>query len=180
VRHETLIRALTDIGDDLLLMAQTRTFVNPWKRWGKLAACVALMICLTAISLPYFPVGCGAAEQAPAAEEEAPATEIPAEEAVEEEAPTEEAPMEEMPEQEEAPAEEPDIQEVVSVFFEGNRYELQSGVVEAPEDLGEELGVVEASDGRNLTNCRIYAVLDSEDIYVETPEGLMYAKLTER
>lgn len=177
MKHEMLFRALTEIGDDLLLMAQNKKFVNPWKRWGKLAACIALVVCLAAISLPYFPMGCGAAKQAPAAKEEAPA----AEESVLE-TPAEEAPMEEAPEEEpteEAPALDAEPGEVVSVFFDGRRYELQPGIVDAPDNLGETLGVVEESDGRDLTGCTIYAMAGSENIYVWTPEGLMLAKLAE-
>ena len=52
MKQEKLFRALADIGDDLLIMAQTRVFINPWKRWGKLAACIALVLCLGIVALP--------------------------------------------------------------------------------------------------------------------------------
>ena len=59
MKQEKLFTALADVGDDLLDMAQNKRFVNPWKRWGKIAACLAVVICLTALALPYFPMGCG-------------------------------------------------------------------------------------------------------------------------
>ena len=48
-----------------------------------------------------------------------------------------------------------------------------------PEDLGEQLGEVQSSDGRDLNGCRVYAVLESEDIYVEVPEGYLRGVKTE-
>ena len=69
---ETLFRAIGDVGGDLIHMAETRTFhSSPWRRWGALAACLALVLCVSAIALPYFPRGCGAAPEtaaSPAAE----------------------------------------------------------------------------------------------------------------
>ena len=69
---ETLFRAIGDVGGDLIHMAETRTFhSSPWRRCGALAACLALVLCVSAIALPYFPRGCGAATEtaaSPAAE----------------------------------------------------------------------------------------------------------------
>ena len=69
---ETLFHAIGDVGDDLIHMAETRTFhSSPWRRWASLAACLALVLCVSAIALPYFPKGCGAAQETaapPAAE----------------------------------------------------------------------------------------------------------------
>lgn len=181
MKQERIFEALSGIGDDLLTMAQERRFPNAWRRWGRTAACIALVLCLTAIALPYFPIGCGSSTEAPASTEE-PAAQAPAEMegAVKEEAKTEEAAPQEEPKKEEAMADttqenEENTSEVVSVWFREVRYELQSGVVEQPRDLGEQLGEVHASDGRDLTGCRVFAVLESEDLYVETPEGWMLA-----
>ena len=168
MKQERILEALNDIGDDLLDMAQNRRFVNHWKRWGRTAACLALVICLTALALPYFPVGCGSSTEtaAPEAAPEAPA-------AVEkQEIPMEEAPAEEcMPEAEEAPA--ADVTEVITVWMGGIGYEIQPGVREVPEDLGKELGMVEKSDGRPLDGCKVFAALESGGIYVEVPEGYL-------
>lgn len=170
MKQEKIFEALTDIGDDLLEMAQNRRFINHWKRWGRTAACLALVICLTALALPYFPVGCGSSshETAAPAPEAAPAPQAPS--AAPEEAPAPEAaPEEAVPES--APT--ADSTETVTVWFADAAYELQSGVLEAPEDLGEPLGEVETSDGRDLNGCLIFAVLESEDIYVQVPEGYL-------
>ena len=64
MRQERLLEALSYIGDDLLWMAEHSQFANPWKKWGSLAACLALVLSLTVLALPYFPIGCGAAEGA--------------------------------------------------------------------------------------------------------------------
>lgn len=176
MKREKIFEALTDIGDDLLELARNKRYINHWKRWGRTAACLALVLCLTALALPYFPIGCGSAtEEAALAVEEAPAAK-------------QEAVMEEMPAAEEAPAEEAlvadktdteELKEVVTVWFNDAAYELQSGVTATPEDLGEQLGEVLSSDGRDLTGCRVYAVLESEDVYVEAPEGYLRGVKTE-
>ena len=80
-------------------------------------------------------------------------------------------------EAEEAPIE--DVTEVITVWFDDAAYELQPGVTAVPEDLGEQLGEVKSSDGRDLTGCKVYAVLESEDIYVEVPEGYLRGVKTE-
>ena len=178
MKQEKLFRALSDVGDDLLMMAQNRRFANPWKRWGTLAACIALVLCLGMVALPYFPVGCGSsmapAEMAPA---ETPA-ETPAEApAVTEEASVEETPALDAEAQEEAKGES-GLQEVITVWFEDEAYEVGS-TCEFPADLGEELGVVQASDGRDLTGNRVFAALDLGGIYVEIEEGIyLYAEPT--
>ena len=94
---------------------------------------------------------------------------------------TEECAPEEPAEWEEGKAEAPaaDSAEVITVWFQDAAYELQPGVKSIPEDIGEELGVVEQSDGRNLVDCKVFAVLESEDIYVEVPEGYLRGVLVE-
>ena len=158
MKQEKLFEALCNIGDDLILMAQSKRYINHWRRWGRTAACLALVLCLTVLALPYFPMGCGAKEEAPA---ETPA-ETPAERPAE--TPAETPAEEPASEPEEAP------QEVVTIWFADVSYEIQDAV-EAPEDLGELLGQVQASDGRDLTGCNVYTSADSEMVYVETQTG---------
>ena len=175
MREEMLFRALTEIGDDLLLMAQQKRFPNPWKRWGKLAASVALVLCLATFALPYLPMGCGSAG-APKTESVTTTTteESKAEET--EEFVKEESAVEESAEMEEDKTE---LQEVVSVWFMDRRYELQKGPFPQPEKMGEQLGEVKSSDGRDLTGCLIFATDEEHAVYVQTPEGYWYAVLAE-
>ena len=181
MKQEKIFEALSGVGDDLLQMAQYRRFPNAWRRWGRTAACIALVLCLTAIALPYFPIGCGSSTEAPAMAEPPAATEeaAPREETFVEETTAEEAKKEEPMEDAKTESGEGESEEVVSIWFRDVRYELQPGVVEDPGDLGEAVGEVQASDGRDLTGCRVYAVLDSEALYVQTPEGLMLAEPAE-
>ena len=83
MKKEYLFQALGDVGDDLIHMAETRKFYNQWKKWVSMAACLALIVSLSALVLPYFPMGCGsskATEQAaPTAMEERPMEEAKAE-----------------------------------------------------------------------------------------------------
>ena len=187
MKQEFLMEALSGIGDDLIRLAETRRFPNPWRRWGKLAACIALVLCLGVLALPWLPMGCGAAqapEMAPAASapESAP-MESPADFPIADEAPAEE-PME-PPKQDAVSEEAPEgagtyPEEQVSILFDGLWYELHSPPLELPEDLGDELGVVEESDGRDLAGCPVYAAADSEDLYVRLPEGYLRAVPTDR
>jgi len=55
MKQEKLFRALGDIGADLVEKAETKTFrPKQWRRWGALAACLALVLCLTAVAVPYL------------------------------------------------------------------------------------------------------------------------------
>lgn len=67
MRAEDLIRALGDVGDDLIQLAQSKKTVSPWKKWVSLAACTVLVISLGMLTLPYFPMGCGASSEEPQA-----------------------------------------------------------------------------------------------------------------
>ena len=189
-----MIRALNDIGDDLLHMAAYRTFPNPWRKWLSTAACIALVICLATVALPYFPIGCGASKsEAPAASQETmeePATE----EAILDEAIPEEEPME--PPMEE-PAEEPaadashDVTGTDMVVYGGTYYYLNYDIVlpgQTPANLGEALGVTETANRDDLVGCKVYAVQYAtwygnhavngvsvpNQIYVETADGFVY------
>lgn len=170
MKQEKLFEALCGIGDDLLLMAQDKRYINHWRRWGRTAACLALVLCLTVFALPYFPMGCGAAKEAPAESSAIPA-ETPAETPAEApaERPAEESAEEESGVKEEA-KEDQMPEEVVTVWFADVAYEIQQ-TVEKPADLGELLGHVQASDGRDLAGCKVYASETPERIYVETETG---------
>lgn len=98
MKKEDLLRALGDVGEDLLHMAEHKKFYNQWKRWASLAACLALVVGLGLWSLPHL----GTSMKESEAAAEAPTMDCVVEEsAIEDyEYKTEEAPMEE-----EAPAE---------------------------------------------------------------------------
>lgn len=52
-QNERLFLALGEVGGDLVDLAECGTFrPNFWRRWGAMAACVALLLGLTAVSLP--------------------------------------------------------------------------------------------------------------------------------
>ena len=174
MKQEKIFHALNDVGDDLVVMAQTMRFVNPWKRWGKLAACIALVLCLGVFALPYFPMGCGAAKETAPAETPAecpaePPEETPAEAPAEEpaEAPTETEEEKFSPEEENQETE--NIDEVVTVWVSDVSYEI-CGQVEAPADLGEVIGTVQASVGRDLTGCTVFAAAEDGAIYIQIEE----------
>lgn len=98
MKKEDLLRALGDVGEDLLHMAEHKRFYHQWKKWASLAACLALVVGLGLWSLPHLGTSVKESE-APA---EAPMMDCVVEEsAIEDyEFKTEEAPVEE-----EAPAE---------------------------------------------------------------------------
>ena len=103
MKKEDLLRALGDVGEDLLHMAEHKKFYNQWKRWASLAACLALVIGLGIWSLPHLDTSMKESEAAA----EAPMMDCVVEESIVEdyEYKTEEAPMEEEILEEEAPAE---------------------------------------------------------------------------
>lgn len=99
MNEEALFEALSDVGDDLLVMAENRRFVSPWRKWGQTAAVMAVVLCLSALTIPYFNASCGAADRAVHTKSQMPmaqttmecAVEEAAEETVEETAPTADA-----------------------------------------------------------------------------------------
>lgn len=174
MKQQRLFEALSYIGDDLLWMAEHTQFTNPWKKWGSLAACLALVLSLTVLALPYFPIGCGASKESVRAEEEI-MEETAAEENREES--KAEVTVEEETEEtlEEAPADAEQGETLLSIWFQGQRYALlPSSVTAEPEDLGQLLGTVERWDGKNVTGqelagSEVYAVTSQEErIYVKT------------
>ena len=184
MKKEFLFRALGEVGDDLIHMAEHRKFSSQWKKWVSLAACFVLIISLSALVLPYFPMGCGSSmkeEAAPAATEDTPVAEeekaeAPAEEApaAEEEAPAEDAKME--PQEEKATEETvPDTEAGVTDGVQDNLgvtqltvcstiYYLPDVLLEdayidgKPGSLGEYIGDVTDSDDESLIGCAVYAV----------------------
>ena len=101
--NEKLLQALGDIGGDLIDLAEHRTFrAGTRRRWGGLAACLALVLCVGLIALPQLT---GGKSEAPAAEK-ATAPTATAEE--QKEAAMEEAPAEMETATEESAAEAPE------------------------------------------------------------------------
>lgn len=175
MKQDKIMDALTDIGDDLLLMAHTRRFVNHWRRWLRTAVCLALVICLTALALPYLPIGCGSSSSGNTTETAMPPE--AAQDAVVEEAPAE---AEEIPETEDAVSEEtaPEdtdpaegeapkqndngtAQALCQLVVRSTIYYLDESVVlpgETPANLGEYIGDVTAADDAALVGCKANAV----------------------
>ena len=180
MKKEYLFRALGDVGDDLIHMAETRKFYNQWKKWVSLAACLALIVSLSALVLPYFPMGCGSSKESTTEECAAPAekekAEAPAEEApaMEEEAKMEAATEESAPVEEEAPADGtpeaetgvmdqiPEGHDVTQLTVCSTIYYtqlVQEAYVDGkPAALGEYIGDVTESDDESLIGCAVYAV----------------------
>lgn len=74
MNEQMLMKALSDVGDDLIAMAEEKHFVNPWRKWAQTAAALAVVACLGVFALPYFPMGCGSSMETTAqgTTEEAP------------------------------------------------------------------------------------------------------------
>ncbi len=173
---ETIFRALSDVGDDLLEKARTKKFVNPWRRWGKTAACLALVLCLTALVLPHFPRGCGSAmkEDAVSQQEAAETVESAEDEVEAPEAKPEETYGEGVNSGIQSDAEEK--QEEIRVWFEDRAYVLTPEPLEEPVSLGEPLGTPERWEGMDLADCQLYSTEDPNILYVETPDGIYQAE----
>lgn len=165
MKEEKLFRALGEIGDDLLHMAEHRRFSNGWKKWASLAATLALVISLGLLALPYFPMGCGAGSpnqnltSSSAAPEEAPETASPNEAAA--------APQE--TDQDTADVETPVTDQgqttaKTTVVCGGTIYYLNETVVlpgQTPANLDREVGTVTQSSDESLVGCTVYATTDA-------------------
>lgn len=187
MKQDKIMEALTGIDDDLLALAQKQFSVHPWKRWAPTAACLALVLCLTAVALPYFPMGCGSS-MAPSSEtaETAPAeVETPG-------AAPEDAVMETPTEEQEPAAVEDrvEFEGMVQVEVCGAVYRLceQEPLEDAPDDLGAYLADVTGSGEDSLMGCPAYAVLEESSasgsaesaparIYVQSPDGWLLLEL---
>lgn len=178
MKNEDLFRAIGDVGDDLIYMADHRRFSNQWKKWLSMAACIALIASLGALALPYFPMGCGSKSAAPEmAAPEAPKYSYADDMMDKAEVPME-APMEEAPEAEEEAApmapdagastndglmEEPQDEavreDVTQITICSTVYYLRPGIVkegETPGNLGQYIGDVEDSDDPDMIGCPVY------------------------
>lgn len=177
--NERLFQAIGDVGEDLVANAEVRRFSNHWRQWLSTAAALVLVAGLSLAALTYFPQGCAS---------------LPPENA---EAPAEAAPEEAAPEiAEEETITDPAKARNRLVF--NDTYYYSSGqepipLDTPPEDLGEALGTVTASEDKSLTGCKVYGRkwMDGYDdpswehkmteeflvyweIYVETPEGYLW------
>lgn len=162
MKQEKLMQALTDVGDDLLEMANHRRFPNHWKLWGRTAACLALVLCLTAVALPYFPRGCGAATETAATED------LVAESTVSEEPQNDQAAP---PESVESEIETITEGYTVQILIAGRWYEKTGELLpELPEGLTE-LGLVEETTDPALMECAVFESEDPASVYVKTEEG---------
>lgn len=185
MKQDKLMDALTDIGDDLLVMARTKRFPNPWRRWGRMAACLALVICLAALALPYLPMGCGSSTSQT---ESAAAPETAWDAATDEEAAeVEEAPAESEPAENEAaprPETAGDGKLICHVVVNEVYYEIDESVTlpeTGPEEPVEYLGEVSQSNDESLLGCEAYAATTDApaEIYLKTPTGWYLARTTE-
>lgn len=203
MKKEFLFRALGDVGDDLLHMAEHKKFSSPWKKWGALAACLALIVSLSALALPYFPMGCGSSNANESASSDTAMPEMNEESSVvEAETPAEEAPAEvESPTGEEAAVEdsveagEPELDQAAGttrVTVCSTVYYIKIGVTldgQKPGNVGEYLADVTDSNDEALIGCPVYAVMYTtwysnyavdgqsvpQDIYIDGPDGWLYA-----
>ena len=178
---ETLFRALSDVGDDLLEKARTKTFINPWRKWGKTAACLALVLCLTALVLPHFPRGCGSTkgeaypQEAPAVTEDVETPETMPEEMKPESAPEESADSAGVAEDTEKTEGAEGAVVPITFRYESRTYVLADTPLEAPVMLGEDLGRPEDWTGRDLSEGRLYRSEDPDVLYVELSDGIYEA-----
>ena len=63
MNKEKLFEALSDVGDDLLVMAEEKKFTSTWRKWGQMAAVAAVVLGISALAIPYLN-GYGAKESA--------------------------------------------------------------------------------------------------------------------
>lgn len=192
-RQERLFRAIGDVGADLIDMAEKQTFApSRWRKWGSLAACLAVILCLGVLALPYFPSGCGSSSKETAAPGYAGSQKEIAAEAPEMEAPAEAEP--ETADVTEGAAEAFDEAAVRTRFvFRYTYYYLTdqepSPLDDPPSVLGELLGQVEECEDEALVGCPVYRYLNTTEydnhsvngltvpaeVWVEMEDGFHYA-----
>ena len=196
-KQERLFRALGDVGSDLIDMAEKQTFApSHWRKWGSLAACLAVILCLSVLALPYFPMGCGSGKSSSTVNESASAADMAQDTVAEAEAEVTEEPAEEIPAEEPGadagPAEEFGNQEAgpaqtgarAQLTFRNTVYYVEALYSEAEGEavLGAYLGTVEDGDRPEWTGCKVYSYHSYDenqteppvDILVETAEGYLY------
>ena len=54
MNEEKLFEAMSDVGDDLLVMAEEKKFTSTWRKWGQMAAVAAVVLGLSAVAFPYL------------------------------------------------------------------------------------------------------------------------------
>ena len=177
MNKETLFEALADVGDDLLVMAERKRFVSPWRKWGQLAAVVAVVCCVGVLALPYLPVGCGGTESIKTSQDAAVsqtltqecATETCEEELIEEAFVTDSEPEQAVEDTEqlmdgaqtEVLQEEKTkaaARELVKAVCRSTYFYLEPDALDQVPPLGEELGWITASDDPELVGCRMFTV----------------------
>lgn len=181
MNKEKLFEALSEVGDDLIAMAEHKRFASPWRKWGQTAAVLAV-VCLGVLALPYFPMGCGSSMET--AESTAAVTEsvtedleYAVEEAVEacEEVLEEETVVEESalhdgvtdaeqdagaePQKSEEDGQTLRAEPLTKIICRGTYYYLEpEGTVKGVPPLGEELGTVTSYEDLSLAGCKVYTV----------------------
>ena len=190
-KQERLFRAIGDVGGDLVDLAEKQTFApSPWRKWGSLAACLAVLLCLGALAMPYFPMGCGSSSSDGGANLSSGSAMQDA--AAETEAAVDEAPAADEPETAESPAEAgkdygtPGVQPTAreQLIFRNTVYYLEAVYSDAEGEavLGEYLGTVEDGDRPEWTGCPVYSYHSYDkdqteapvDILVEVADGYLY------
>ena len=195
---ERLFEALTAVGDDLIVMAENKRFVSPWRKWGQAAAVIAVVVCLGALAVSRLPTGLeGAKETASptltmesAVEETEECVEYAAEETVAEETIAEEC-YDAVTDKSEAEGAAEDLraEPMTKIVCRGTFYYIQEDVkIEGVPPLGEELSPVTDSDDYSLVGCRVFTVPHAtwygnyavngepvtDQIYVQTLSGYLY------
>ena len=179
MNKEMLFEALSEVGDDLIVMAEHKRFTSPWRKWGQTAAVLAVVVCLGVLALPYFPMGCGSSVET--AESTAQVTEsltadleyaMEENEEVCEEECIEEAAIEESDTiadaRQDAGAEPQEAEEggqilraepLTKIICRGTYFYLMpEDFVTGVPPLGEELGTVESYEDLSLAGCTVYTV----------------------
>ncbi len=191
-QQEKLFRAIGEVGGDLVDMAEKRTFApSAWRKWGTLAACLAVVLSLSALVLPYFPIGCGSGM----ANESAAPTDMKPEAAADDaamEPSTQEAPAEtpeDMPEDtgmlttapETLSPTEDEMQDYQGllrsrIVFRYTYYyvlpELRVPLGEPPASLGEALETVEDAEAASLIGCQVYRYENATEFDNHSVNGL--------
>ena len=183
MNNEMLFDALSEVGDDLIVMAEQKRFVSPWRKWGQTAAVLAVVVCLAVLALPYFPMGCGSSGEraestamtSPTLTTEAQTEECAAEETVEEcvevceeEVVTDESTLHDSitDAEQDAGAEEPGegaqglrAEPLTKIICRGTYYYLMpEDFVTGVPPLGEELGTVTSYEDLSLAGCTVYTM----------------------
>ncbi len=194
--NERLLRVLGDVGGDLIANAERKTFApSPWRRILPVAACLILVVGLTAVAVPRFLVPKSAEKHEDYA---ASAGNLPTADGVTEEykqnleepkAEPQQEPETDLPGtvKEESKSDQALAPKEELVFWDTVYYvEAQYTKEEALPLLGAGLGTVEKADNPDLTGANVYTRQDAEtredykerpvplEIFVENEQGYLY------